>query len=976
MGKRFCLLTLTTLTILISSFTDPVFATVNNFNNSKVLSTVTEKNETPFYASIFSTYKDSWFIKEKTLPIRINPSDFIKNDQTTPKEIKNEMTGNVSGLLLDYKTPGIQWQFRVEKSGLYLIDMMYLQQKGSYLPITRKLKIDGAVLFDELNRVSFPRLYKDDSAPITNQVGDEVRPAPVEIEKLTEYALMDNQGKYSEPFFFYLDAGIHSLSMDYIDQPMILLNISLQAAEKQKTYKEYLQSMPDVGEANYGTDSIYLEAENYKNIEYKTDSSISIGSDSDPKTSPRSVTNTKMNIIGSYTWRKGNQSIRWNFNIKNAGYYKISMRVKQAYNNGLYSCRQIKIDGAVPFRELSEYYFPFSRDFYTHTLKNREGDAFLFYLEPGNHSIDMTVKMGGFTEIYHDTNRAVIQMNTIIRRITMITGNDPDVNYDYRLDETIPDLLEQLNQVKTLISGDMKKINSLSDGKSTIYNQMLLIENQLSEMIKNPKLISRRLSELTQAVMILGDCMSTMTEQPFAIDYIEVLSPETAPQVRQSNFYDKLIGMIQSFAISFTKDYDAIGSTAGGSKPQKILNVWMSRGKEWGELLKEIADAEYTPESGTAIKIKILPAGTLTSSANPLLLSINSGKAPDVALSLPSNLPVEYAIRDAVVKLNEMPGYEKVSKQFIDAVSVPFMYGSGVYAIPETINMRVLFYRKDIFDELGLSVPDTWDEVYNELFPALYKNKMEMYIPPFYDMFLAQYGGKYYTQDGFHSALDEKPAFMAFEQLVKLYTNYGVPFSANFFNRMRSGEMPVGIDGYAFYTQIAYAAPELNGKWDIAPIPGTVMEDGSINRKTGGIVSEADVILSQSSQKNEAWDFLSWWTSTKTQIDYGNQLEARIGSTAKWNSSNVEAFRGMSWPREHLEVIENNWENAVEQKIVLGGYFTGRHLSNALNRCVVSSQPPRDSLEEAVEQINIELKRKQESKGIFVDQSSETEGKS
>ena len=50
-----------------------------------------------------------------------------------------------------------------------------------------------------------------------------------------------------------------------------------------------------------------------------------------------------------------------------------------------------------------------------------------------------------------------------------------------------------------------------------------------------------------------------------------------------------------------------------------------------------------------------------------------------------------------------------------------------------------------------------------------------------------------------------------------------------------------------------------------------------------------------------------------------------------------------------------------------GGYYTSRHIVNAWTRCVESGEDFRSSLEEAVEDINIELRRKQEEYGEFDD---------
>ena len=75
-------------------------------------------------------------------------------------------------------------------------------------------------------------------------------------------------------------------------------------------------------------------------------------------------------------------------------------------------------------------------------------------------------------------------------------------------------------------------------------------------------------------------------------------------------------------------------------------------------------------------------------------------------------------------------------------------------------------------------------------------------------------------------------------------------------------------------------------------------------------------------------------------------------------------------------MIKSTWRWARDMPIVLGGYFTGRHIVNAWNRVVMSAQTNvikrtartrvlvRDSLEEAVQDINRELRQKQEEYGV------------
>ena len=72
----------------------------------------------------------------------------------------------------------------------------------------------------------------------------------------------------------------------------------------------------------------------------------------------------------------------------------------------------------------------------------------------------------------------------------------------------------------------------------------------------------------------------------------------------------------------------------------------------------------------------------------------------------------------------------------------------------------------------------------------------------------------------------------------------------------------------------------------------------------------------------------------------------------------------MAWPSEDFKVIEEALENVDHTEVVLGGYFSGRHVINAFNRtCVSGTMNVRDSLEQAVKDINKELLRRRESTG-------------
>ena len=81
-----------------------------------------------------------------------------------------------------------------------------------------------------------------------------------------------------------------------------------------------------------------------------------------------------------------------------------------------------------------------------------------------------------------------------------------------------------------------------------------------------------------------------------------------------------------------------------------------------------------------------------------------------------------------------------------------------------------------------------------------------------------------------------------------------------------------------------------------------------------------------------------------------------------WNQT---AFLSLSWKDEDLKAIQEEWRWAKETPVVLGGYMTTRHLTNAWTSVVMSGMDIREALERAVKDINRELKMKQEEYGVI-----------
>ncbi len=897
----------------------------------------------------------------------VSPLSSIPEVDGEPAPMRQNVYGYAEpAFVWENKEEKAVWTFEVPADGLYEMQITYhLGEDGD--EAVRSLTIDGESRFDEMSRIVFPAVWKSASEEkLYNALGDEIRQKQVFVPGWRTAALEDSSGFYSLPLQFYFTAGRHTLELSYISFALYIADIRLTVprsihsyADKQKEYQA----------AGYKPVSADMESkfQAEENVSGKSQASIRVDTDSSLTVEPQSLKYIRMNVMGAYTWRTGGQSISWTITVPESGLYTLWFRERQQWNEGLPSYRKIEIDGSVPFEEMLAYPFQFSRSWQSHTLADAEGTPYLFYLEKGKHTLTMTVKLGGLTEIIQEIYAESIRLSNLLTRIMMITSDEPDANYDYDLDTRIPELLGTLEEMAAHLDDLSRRADKLSGQHTSFAGALESCADSLFKLLKKPDKIAINLSELETTQSTLTDWYANLQIQPLSLDYFCFGSMEKPAVAPKANIFQGIAAFFQNLYYSFIKDYDTVGGL-GAEGENGSIDIWIGRSKEWAETLQRLIDDEFTPSTGIAVRMNIVPASQLgTGGANALMLAIVSGEAPDMVLATTTSSAVELAIRGAVADLSAMEGYEEFTRSFQPGILQPFQYGDGVYGLPETMDFNVLIYRKDILSALSLDIPQTWQEVLNRTLPVLYQNNMEMYIPVDFSPFLYQYGGDYYVNDGQYTGLSTDDAFRAFKFYCELFTNYDVPISANFYNRIRTGAMPIGIANYSLYLQLLVAAPELTGKWGIALTPGTRQGDGSIDRSYAGLSSDADIVLADTGKEEQCWSFLKWWLGTDTQVQYARDLEVTIGPSAKWNPANKDAYEYLSWDADDLEIIREMQGWGRDMPNVLGGYFTSRHISNAWNRTVLSGESPRDSLETAVFDINKELLAKQTEYGKTFD---------
>ena len=321
-----------------------------------------------------------------------------------------------------------------------------------------------------------------------------------------------------------------------------------------------------------------------------------------------------------------------------------------------------------------------------------------------------------------------------------------------------------------------------------------------------------------------------------------------------------------------------------------------------------------------------------------------------------------------------------------------YRLGDGIYAVPEQQTFNVMFYRKDVLDELGLQPPNTWQELI-EMLPTIQGNNLSVAIPTaagssgaasastsimsnvpdlsMYFTLLFQYGGDMYTPDGIKTTVNTEAGVEAFDDYVRYFNDYGIPTIYDFVSRFRSGEMPVGISPYSTYNTLMVSAPEIRGLWDFTVIPGTerVDENGKtyIDR-SDFITGNATMMIKTEDEalRQKSWEFMKWWANADTQVRFGREIEALLGSSARYATANRDAFSNLSWSTEDLKVLDEQWDQTRGIREVPGGYFTGRHISNAIRKVINEKVDSRETIIDYSILIDEEIKKKRIEFGMPV----------
>ena len=848
----------------------------------------------------------------------------------------------------------IEYRFESDVDVLVEMKLDFFPLDDGIRDIELAIMMNDVYPYDEAQQLSFRKWWVTPHVFETDRYDNEIMPKAVSSNRWIHQSVVDSQRLLSNPLLWRIQVGWNTVKIFQLQGSFLLGQVYLQPQVSAPTYGQYLS---DHQQGTMQSDTLLTyQAEH---LAERNTLLTRFNTNREPLVTPFALIEGKLNVIDGATYQTSGQAISFAMEVPASGFYHLTFKVLQSRVQTI-SYRRLLINGQVPFDEANLIPFPASRSWQHVTLAPLEGDPYRFYFPAGTHHITLEVNTSLFRDDYQSIQTLMNDINELTLAIKKITGNTIDPNREWDLQTYLPTIettldsfIETIDRVNTHWTSTMQ-----ANQQSDVIASLSIAKRLLVTLRNDIDAIPRRIATLSGAsgsvLYRLGIILPLLIQSPLTIDEFYLHGDQaTLPQVQAGFFLNIWVGIQRFFASFFSDQYKET------TNPDELV-VWVSRSRQYVNLLQQMVDAQFTPLTGIPVRISINP------NEEKLILASSAGKQPDIAMGVAGWRPYDFAIRNNLYDLSSFEDFRTVSDRFYPGSFLQLIYQDGVYGLPETQNFYLLFYRKDIMNRLELDVPSTWDDVIGIL-PELQRFGMN-----FYSMlsssnafkafvltmpFIRQFGGQIFQEDGLAAAYDDPKTIEALTLMTDLFTTYSLPLEVgSFYNEFRYGRLPIGIGDFGMYISLLHAAPEIAGLWDIAPLPG-IETDGIVNRSFDGSSTSA-MMFQQTKKANEGWSFLKWWTSAATQLDYAESLISAYGPEYLWNTSNQEAFAEMSWDDNHRETILDQWQWIDDTAKTPASYMVERELSNIWNKVVFQGVNLRTAIEDSLIIANKEIRRK------------------
>jgi multiple sugar transport system substrate-binding protein len=202
------------------------------------------------------------------------------------------------------------------------------------------------------------------------------------------------------------------------------------------------------------------------------------------------------------------------------------------------------------------------------------------------------------------------------------------------------------------------------------------------------------------------------------------------------------------------------------------------------------------------------------------------------------------------------------------------------YGMPMHVNSHAFFYRKDIFDEMNLDPPGSWEEcishakkITNRYAPELYgitfMGAPDIQLGGEISSIISGLGGYFYDVDTFEPTFDSPAGVKTFEILQELVkwappgvTGYALDANYNAFAQGQAAMCVAWTTGVFFFNDPATS--KIVDKWEVMSMPGGYTLQG------GWSITVSEF----SKNKEAAWEWIKWASSPDMEVRLLGNMEA------------------------------------------------------------------------------------------------------
>ena len=398
-----------------------------------------------------------------------------------------------------------------------------------------------------------------------------------------------------------------------------------------------------------------------------------------------------------------------------------------------------------------------------------------------------------------------------------------------------------------------------------------------------------------------------------------------------------------STAVAPTQALSSGGAPAAGS--QTTITVWDYYGD--ATPVKPLIAPFEQANPDIKINYQALDWDTTLEKMNVVL---TGGEAPDVVTVDMTWLP-RFASLDAFTdlkpymngQLNGKPLNEVYTPGGLDAIT----YNDKIVAALYDFDTYALYYRADLFEQKGLQVPKTWDELRDTAKKLAEgdKYKYEFDADTFHgSQWIYENGGSLLSQDNKKVVFNSPEAVEAitfYQSLLK--DGSAIDWTTDQGERIqgvKDGRIAMFSDGPYYMGILKSAAPEMAGQWKVALHP--------FKKNPGSYLGGTGLVIpSNAKNKEAAWKFIQFAMQPENQIGVYKNAGAAPATTAALNSAEVNAADPYFGGEQAFGVFLETMKTAHHFPYVRSWADIDTAFTNAMQQVALDQKSVKDALDEA-----------------------------